>query len=86
MWDSLRAIESDHIRDDSQAEELFKAGKMSHDDLRISLQINQAVAEERAAFRQSSYLLDATNHYRLWFISGTRYFIPFSSIVRGEGD
>ena len=52
MWDSLGAIESDHVRDDRQSEELFKAGKMSQDDLRVSLQTIQAVAEERATFRQ----------------------------------
>jgi hypothetical protein len=52
IWDSLRAIETDRLQRDRDDEELFKAGKCSGDDLRISLETNEAVAEDRTKFRQ----------------------------------
>jgi hypothetical protein len=52
MWDKLGKIETDRLRQDTKAEELHKAGKMSSDMLRTELQINQNFAEEWTRFRQ----------------------------------
>jgi hypothetical protein len=52
LWDNLGKIETVRLQEDRESEELHKAGKMSSDDLRISLQINQAVAEGWTNFRQ----------------------------------
>jgi len=52
LWDNLGKIETDHLQQNRESEELYKSGKMSSDDLRISLQINQDSADEWTKFRQ----------------------------------
>jgi hypothetical protein len=52
LLDNLSNIETDRVQQDKEAEEIHKAGKMSSDDLRISLQINQAYAKELTNSRQ----------------------------------
>ena len=52
LLDNLSHIETDRLQGDREDEKLHKAGKSSSDDLRISLQINQAYAKELTNFRQ----------------------------------
>ncbi|MFZ0960466.1 MAG: hypothetical protein WAO35_06135 [Terriglobia bacterium] len=52
LWDRFGEIESIYLQQDREAEELHKAGKMSSDDLRLSLQSTRAVVEEWTHFRQ----------------------------------
>jgi hypothetical protein len=52
IWDSLGSIESDRLRDDRQSKELFNAGKISSNDLRVSLELTAAVAQQRTKFRE----------------------------------
>jgi hypothetical protein len=52
MWDKFGKIETDLLRQDTEAEELHKAGKMSSDMLRTELQMNQNSAEGWTKFRQ----------------------------------
>lgn len=52
LWDNLGKIEADRLQRNRESEELYKAGKSSNDDRRISLATNQMVAEEWTTFRQ----------------------------------
>jgi hypothetical protein len=52
LRDNLGKIETNHQLQNKESEELYKAGKISSDDLRISLEIDQAEAEEWVNFRQ----------------------------------
>jgi hypothetical protein len=52
LWEDLGKIETDHLRQDRESEELYRSGKMSSDDLRTSLQLNQYSAGEWTKFRQ----------------------------------
>ena len=60
LWEKLGKIEADHLRQDKESEELYKSGKMSSDDLRTSLQLNQHSAEEWTKFRQ--WVLENASH------------------------
>ena len=51
LWDNLGTIESVRLKKNRESEELHKAGKISSDDLRVSLENNQAVAKEWTNFR-----------------------------------
>lgn len=57
IWDRLGTIQTDHLQKDRNAEELFAAGKLSRDDMRITQQIDHSVAEERTKFRK--WVLDS---------------------------
>ena len=52
IWDRLGQAETYHAQQDKDSMELFKAGKMSGHDLRISLETNQGVADEMRQFRK----------------------------------
>jgi hypothetical protein len=52
LWDNLGKIETDHLQQNRESEELYKSGKMSSDDLRTSLQMNQYSGEGLTKFRQ----------------------------------
>jgi len=52
IWDRLGEAEADHAQEDRDSMELFRAGKMSGHDLRISLETHQGVADEMRQFRQ----------------------------------
>jgi hypothetical protein len=52
LWDNLGEIETVHLLRNRESQELYKAGKMSSDDLRISREVDQADAQEWANFRQ----------------------------------
>ena len=52
LLDNLSHIEADRLQQDREAAELHKAGKMSSEDLRTSLQAEQAYAKELTDARQ----------------------------------
>jgi hypothetical protein len=52
LSDNLGKIETDHLQQNKESEELYKSGKMTADDLRIELQTHQDSAEEWTKFRQ----------------------------------
>jgi hypothetical protein len=63
LWDRFGDIEAYRRQRDREAEELYKAGKASSDDLRIYLQADQGVAEEWTNFRQ--WVLENASHERV---------------------
>jgi hypothetical protein len=60
LWDNLGEIETVHLQQDRESEELHKAGKINSDDLRIEIENNQAVAKEWTNFRQ--WVLENASH------------------------
>jgi len=52
LRDNLDKIETDRLQKNRESEELYKSGKMSIDDLRVSLQVERDSAEEWTKFRQ----------------------------------
>lgn len=52
LWLSLDGIETERLKKDREANDLFKTGKSSSDDLRISLEIDRGVADELTKFRE----------------------------------
>ena len=52
MWDRLGETETYHAQEDRDSKELFKAGKISGDDLRILLDSHQRVADEMRQSRK----------------------------------
>jgi hypothetical protein len=52
IWDRLGKTETLRVQEDRDSERLFKAGKMTRDDLQISRNINHDAADERTNFRQ----------------------------------
>jgi hypothetical protein len=52
IWDRLGTFESERLRSERESQELAKSGKLSKEDLRASIAIEEAVAEEHAKFRQ----------------------------------
>jgi hypothetical protein len=56
MWDNLGSVESDRLREERESRELYKRGKLSSDDLRVSREITDGAAKERSHFRQ--WILD----------------------------
>ena len=52
IWDRLGTFETDRLREERQSQDLYKSGKISEEDLRGSIAVENAVAEEHAKFRQ----------------------------------
>ncbi len=52
IWERLDAFEADRQRVESESQSLYKAGKLSKDDLSASIETENAVANENARFRQ----------------------------------
>ena len=52
IWDRLGTFESERLRSERESQELAKSGKLSKEDLRASIAVEEAVAEEHAKFRQ----------------------------------
>jgi hypothetical protein len=51
IWDRLGTFEADRMRVHSESQDLYRTGKLSQEDLRASLATEDAVADERAKFR-----------------------------------
>ena len=51
MWDRLGTIEADRLHSGRESQALYNAGKLTKDDLRASLQNEDATARERSSFR-----------------------------------
>jgi hypothetical protein len=52
IWNNLGTIETDRLNSERESQDLYKAGKLSKDDLRASIGTEDAVARERANFRE----------------------------------
>jgi hypothetical protein len=52
IWDRLGTIEADRLHSERESQDLYKAGKLSKEDLRASIGTEDVVAEEQAKFRQ----------------------------------
>ena len=52
IWMNTGTIEADRMREEAQARELYKDGKIDEKDLRSEIETTNAVAKERSGFRQ----------------------------------
>ena len=52
IWEKLGTIEADRLKGERESQELYNVGKLSKDDLRVSIETEEAVARERSNFRQ----------------------------------
>lgn len=60
LWENLGKIETVRLQRNRESEELYKIGKISSDDLRTSLKIEQAYAEDWTNFRK--WVLENASH------------------------